>query len=122
MSHVVEIQTQVRDPVAIRAACSRLGLVEPRFGEVKLFTEKKTGWIVELEAWRYPLVIDVSVGKVEYDNYEGRWGDPAKLDAYVQAYSVEKAKLEARKAGHSVTEQVMNDGAIKLTVGVGGAS
>ncbi|MEO8493902.1 MAG: DUF1257 domain-containing protein, partial [Planctomycetota bacterium] len=30
-------------------------------------------------------------------------------------------KLEARKQGHSVHEQALNDGSIKLTVSVGGA-
>ena len=122
MSHVVTIQTQVRDPVAIRSACSRLGLDPPTFGEAKLFAENKTGWIVQLVDWRFPLVVDVNVGKVNFDNYEGHWGDRAKLDQFLQAYAVEKAKLEARMAGHSVIEQSLEDGSIKLTVGVGGAA
>ena len=33
MSHVVSIQTDVRDPVAIRAACERLKLPEPVLGK-----------------------------------------------------------------------------------------
>lgn len=36
--------------------------------------------------------------------------------------AVEKAKIEARKKGHSVTEQSLADGSIKLTVQVGGAA
>ncbi len=40
---------------------------------------------------------------------------------YVHSDSFEKASLEARKMGHSVIEQAMEDGSIKLTVSVGGA-
>jgi hypothetical protein len=31
-------------------------------------------------------------------------------------YAVEKAKIEARKKGFSVSEQVLNDGSIKLQI------
>ena len=61
MSHIVQIQTEVRDAAAVRAGCRRLQL------------------------------------------------------------DVEKAKLEAHKAGHCVTEQSLADGSIKLTVQVGRA-
>ena len=122
MSHIVSVQTQVRDPVAIRVACGRLKLEEPVFGEAKLFSSRKTGWIVQLVDWRYPVVCDVNSGSIEFDNYEGHWGDQAKLDQFLQAYAVEKATLEARKKGHSVSEQSLSDGSIKLTVNVGGAS
>ena len=33
-----------------------------------------------------------------------------------QLYAVEKAKSEARKLGHSVTEQQLEDGSIKLQI------
>ncbi len=122
MSHIVSILTQVRDPVSIRAACGRLKLAEPHLGEAKLFSGTKTGWIVQLMKWRYPVVFDLNTGGVEFDNYNGAWGDQAKLDQFLQAYAVEKAMLEARKNGHSVTEQSLEDGSIKLTVNGGGAS
>jgi hypothetical protein len=38
----------------------------------------------------------------------------------MQFYAIEKAKIEARKKGHSVVEQRLGNGAIKLTVSVGG--
>jgi hypothetical protein len=44
------------------------------------------------------------------------------LDAFLQAYAVEKAKLEARRQGHVVTEQQLSDGSIKLSIQVGGAA
>ena len=117
MSHVVEIQTEIRDPVAIRAGCDRLKLPEPEFGEVKLFSSTATGWAVFLPQWRYPIVCDVEQAKIAFDNFGGRWGEQQHLDSFVQAYAVEKAKLEARKQGHHVSEQQCDDGSIKLTVG-----
>ena len=120
LSHIVSIQTEVRDPVAIRSACDRLKLPEPVFGQVKLFSSSETGWAVQLPEWRYPVVADVNTGKLAYDNYNGRWGEQKQLDRFLQGYAVEKAKIEARKKGHSVIEQPMEDGSIKLTVSVGG--
>jgi hypothetical protein len=121
MSHIVSIQTEVRDPVAIRSACDRLRLPEPVFGQMKLFSSTATGWAVRLPDWRYPIVCDVNTAKIAFDNYGGRWGDQVQLDRFLQGYAVEKAKIEARKKGHSVSEQALEDGSVKLTIHVGGA-
>lgn len=121
MSHVVQIQTEVRDVEAIRLATRRLALPEPVFGEVRLFSECKTGWAVQLSDWRYPVVADVSTGRIDFDNFGGRWGDQRQLDRFLQGYAVERVKLEARRAGHSVFENVQADGAIKLTIQTGDA-
>ena len=48
-------------------------------------------------------------------------GPPHQLDRFVQTYAVEKTRLEARRRGHTVAEQSLADGSIKLTVQVGGA-
>ena len=44
--------------------------------------------------------------------------------SFHEVYSVafEKAKIEARKQGHSVTEQQLTDGSIKLTIQVAGGA
>jgi len=120
VSHIVEIQSEVRDPAAIRAACGRLKLEDPAFEEVKLFSGTKTGWAVRLPEWRYPIVCDVETGRVEFDNFGGKWGDQKHLDQFLQAYAVEKTKIEARKQGRSVVERTLTDGSIKLTINVGG--
>ena len=122
MSHIVTIQTEVRDPVAIAAACQRLKLPPPVQGTFRLFSGEATGLGVELPGWRYPVVCQTDNGQLVYDNFEGRWGDGARLDEFKQSYAVEKAKLEARRRGHTVTEQPLADGSIKLTVQVGGAA
>ena len=122
MSHIVTIKTQVKDPIAIRAACERLQLEPPVQGESQLFSSVQTGWQVKLRDWRYPVVCETAKGELYYDNFEGRWGDPVRLNEFLQRYAVEKATLEARRAGHGVTEQLLEDGSVKLTVVTGGAS
>ena len=117
MSHIVQIQTQVRDPLAIRAACGRLGLAEPVQGTFELFARQKvTGLAVQLPDWRFPVVIDTAKGEIAFDNFQGRWGDQRQLDRFLQIYAVEKAKLEGRKLGHAVSEQTLSDGSIKVQI------
>jgi hypothetical protein len=50
------------------------------------------------------------------------WGEQQHLDRFLQAYAVEKARSEARRQGHTVTEQSLADGSIKLIVQVGGGA
>jgi len=122
MSHVVQIKTEVRDPAAVTAACRRLHLPEPVMESVQLFSESATGLAVRLPDWRYPVVFDTTTAKAKFDNFGGHWGAQQQLDRFLQAYAVEKAKLEARKQGHSVSEQSLADGSIKLTVAVAGGA
>lgn len=122
MSHIVEIRTEVRDAESLRLACRRLGLSEPVSGTTKLFTGEADGEAVQLPAWRYPVVFDLATGQVKYDNYDGNWGEQLHLNRLLQVYAVEKARLEARRKGHSVTEQTLENGSIKLTVNIGGAA
>ena len=122
MSHIVQIQTQVRDPAAIQAACRRLDLAEPVERTVQLYSGQATGLTVQLPGWTYPLVCNTASGQVQFDNFGGHWGEQARLDQFLQAYAAEKAKLEARKQGHSVTEQALADGSIKLTIQVSGGA
>ena len=122
MSHVVEIQTQVKDAAAVRSACHRLKLEQPAHGTAKLFSGEATGLIVKLPDWKYPVVFDTESGEAKFDNYGGQWGDQKQLDRFLQIYAVEATKVQARKQGHSVTEQNLADGSIKLTVNIGGAA
>ena len=122
MSHIVEIKTQVRDAEAVRSACRRLGLSPPVEGATKLFSAMATGLAVQLPGWNYPVVCETSTGSLKYDNFGGRWGEQKQLDQFLQAYAVERAKLEARKHGHTITEQPLTDGSIKLTIQVNGGA
>ena len=122
MSHIVKIKTEIRDANGVRAACQRLKLPPPVSGVHKMFSGQADGLGVQLADWRYPVVCELAIGELKYDNYGGRWGEQQHLDAFMQAYAVEKAKIEARRKGHSVTEQQLADGSIKVTVQVGGAA
>ena len=122
MSHIVEIKTEVRDESAVQSACSRLNLPRATRGTFQLYSSEETGLGIELPNWKYPVVANTETGALKYDNYEGRWGSQESLDQFLQAYATERVKIEARKKGHSVTEQRLDNGSIKLTVQVGGAA
>ena len=110
MSHVVTLKAEIRDPVALRAACKRLGLAEPVHETVRLFSGEATGWAVRLVGWQYPVVANTETGQLSYDNFNGRWGAEDQLHHLLQSYSVEKTKLEARRKGYAVTESPLADG------------
>jgi hypothetical protein len=122
MSHIVTIKTELRCLDSIRAACKRLYIQNPDFKLHKLFTQQVEGWGVRLPGWVYPVVVQPQTGSVQFDNYGGKWGRQEELDLFLQAYAVEKAKLEARRKGHAVFEQPLSDGSVKLTILVGGAA
>ena len=122
MSHIVEIKTEIRDEPAVKAACTRLNLPQPEQKTVRLFSATATGLCVQLPNWSYPVVCNLQTGQLQYDNYGGHWGEQAHLNKFLQGYAVEKAKIEARKKGHMVSETSLQDGSIRVTVKVGGTA
>jgi len=122
VSHIVTIATEVRDPDAVAAACRRLGLPEPILGIATLFEGRATGLLVKLPGWLYPVVCDTATGVVRFDNYQQAWGKQEHLDRLLQAYAVERARIEALRRGLSVSEQSLSDGSIEVTIHVGGAA
>jgi hypothetical protein len=122
MSHVVEIKTEVRDEQAVKAACVRLQLPKPEHKTVRLFNATATGLCVQLPGWSYPVVANLQTGQLQYDNYQGHWGEQSRLNQFLQGYAVEKARIEARKKGHAVSETRLQDGSIRVTIRVGGAA
>ena len=122
MSHIVEIKTEIRDEAAVKAACTRLQLAAPEHKTVRLFNATATGLCVQLPGWQYPVVANLQTGQVQFDNYGGHWGEQKHLNSFLQAYAVEKTRIEARRKGHSVSETRLEDGSIRVTVRVGGAA
>ena len=120
MSHIAQIKTEVRDGAAVEAACRRLKLAQPTVGEFKVYQVNRTGTGVQLPDWQFPVVFNLETGAVDFDNYNGSWGETAELDKFLQAYAVEKAIHEAQKGGYSVYEQQLDDGSIKLNITVEG--
>ena len=122
MSHIVEIKTEVRDEAAVKAACVRLQIPTPEHKTVRLFNATATGLCIQLPNWSYPVVANLATGQLQYDNYQGHWGEQKYLNSFLQGYAVEKAKIEARKKGHMCSETRLEDGSIKVTIRVGGAA
>ncbi len=122
MSHIVEIKTEIRDEAAVKAACTRLQLAAPEHKTVRLFNATAAGLCIQLSGWSYPVVCNTQTGDVQFDNYNGYWGEQKELHRFLQAYAVEKAKIEARKKGHTCSETHLEDGSIRVTVKVGGAA
>lgn len=73
VSHIVRIQTQVRDAAAVFAACRRRQLAEPVPGKHRVFSNEVEGLAVQLRDWHFPAVCQLETGEVLYDNYGGRW-------------------------------------------------
>lgn len=122
MSHIVTVETEIRDALSLGAACRRLDLPQPAHETAQLFSGAATGYCVQLPGWRYPLVCHLETGQLSFDNYRGRWGDQRHLNHLIQAYAVEKTRLEAGRSGHTVVEQTLEDGSIKMTVQAGGVA
>lgn len=122
MSHIVKIETEVHDEAAVQLACKRLHLPRPIRGTFQLYSSTESGLGIELPHWKYPVVANTDTGELSYDNYDQRWGAQEFLYQFLQAYAAERVKIEARKKGHSVVEQRLDNGSIKLTVNVGGAA
>ena len=112
MSHVVTIQTKLHDPAAIAAACRRLGLAEPVQGTAQLYSGEASGLLVQLPDWQYPIVIDPTSGVIHFDNFNEAWGATSHLHKLLQMYAVERARLECRKKGYSVSETTLADGSM----------
>jgi hypothetical protein len=122
LSHIVQITTEIRDEQAVKAACARLNLPLPEHKTCRLFSATVTGLAVQLPGWSYPVVCNLETGQVSYDNFNGAWGEQRELHRFLQGYAVEKAKIEARKKGHTCSESQLQDGSIRVTVKVGGAA
>ena len=110
----------MRDINALRQACNYLKLEPPVHSTYELYNSTETGWGVQLRDWKYPVVFKLETSEAAFDNYQSRWGDPQRLDELFQRYAAEATKIRARQRGHSVTEQRLEDGSVKLTVSVGG--
>jgi len=56
-----------------------------------LFSGEASGLLVKPPGWRYPMVVDTATGQTRFDHFEGIWGDPRLLHAFLQAYACENS-------------------------------
>ena len=102
MSHIVQIQTQVKDAAAVRAACQRLNLPAPVQGKVELFSGEVEGLAVQLPDWVYPVVVDLPTGEIKVDDFGGRWGDRKHLDKLLPSVCLREGEDRGPKARPSM--------------------
>jgi hypothetical protein len=121
MSHTATISIEVKDEIVVQNALTRLGYTAEQ-GEVRLYDGTTArGLVVKLPGWNYPIVINTEEewvetlddgttvkrkGRIYSDNYNGSWGDQARLDEFMQIYGVEKATFEAQQKGYNVIESI----------------
>ena len=118
MSHTVEVDIELKDIVALAAACKKLN-VEMKEGSHELYSTTETGIAVFLNNWKYPAVIRGD-GTVAMDNYNGKWGEISEFNGLKQRYGIERAAREARMKGYSILEKPCGNGDIQLEITVGG--
>jgi len=115
MSHVATIALEFRDPAALieAAGVCRLDL----HPETVTFYDgtRVAGTALRLPGWRYPIVIDAE-GRLHYDHYEGRWGDPVHLHRFRQAYAEAATTRFAYARGYLVTRTAQTDGTVRLAL------
>ena len=122
MSHFTEIQTQIKDIAALRAACTELELEVLQNAEARGYGSNRTrgDFVIRLKGpydvalqrqadGNYRLVADLWRGHVE--NELGK--DFGRLK---QLYGVHKATLEARRKGLTVRRQSLGNGTIRLAL------
>ena len=64
MSHIAQIQTEVRSEPAVQAACKQLHLPPAKRGTFELYDSTETGLGIELPKWRYPVVANTETGQI----------------------------------------------------------
>lgn len=125
MSHMTTISIEVRDLEALEQACRRLGLTLVRGKNKARFYNHNTAecdHVIEVPASAHDIgVVKEADGtyRLQTDFY-GMEGERVKklcgddLSKLMQAYGVEKSKVEARRKGFSCFEEVMQDGTIRV--------
>lgn len=118
MSHTMNIKTQLTDVEALKRACVRVGARELGLDTFKLYKTHSEGRGVQLAGWNYPIVIKAD-GTIDYDNYNGAWGDERRLHELEAAYSLEKAIYDAWALGYRTVEGTDKDGNLTLEIETG---
>ena len=116
MSHLVNINIELKNTQTAIAACRRLGWKYEENQRIMYHDKSSaTGLVIYIPEWRYPITITEN-GTVKGDNYNGSWGDPALLNKLRQAYGIEAARALMRRHTAPVVETQNQDGSVTLTV------
>lgn len=122
MSHINTYNLVVDDPELAKEVITDLNATQ-NFGAQWLgkgtersYSRNTTGWHFKLKGWNYPVCI-TEEGNLEFDNFNGSWGDELLLDKFVQAYQKTAILKKARQQGWMPSESVNSEtGEITLTL------
>lgn len=107
MSHIVEIETTVKNKEFIANVCQELNIRTEQVTNFKFYDGTvKSGTALYLKNWKYPVVIEEN-GKVFFDNYENAWGDIKEYHEFVNHYSLAevKEKLDQQRIKYTVKKE-----------------
>ena len=123
MSHFATIQTQIKDIVALKAACNELGVSVLENTEARGYSvnHQHGDYVIRLKG-PYDIAVNLQPDKTygfTTDWYAGHVEKEVGKDfgKLIQLYGVYKATAEARRKGHVVQRRAMTDGSIKLCIG-----
>lgn len=127
MSHTIRMKVKLSDTPLLQKVVSqhkgahfvstrgtRVATAAEAQGTFRQYSESPTGIGIKLPDWQYPVVVGAD-GVLAVDNFDGRWGDQAHLDALVQAYSIAKTRQEAAASNMLLaSERQLADGTVVL--------
>ena len=123
MSHFTEIQTEVRDIEALRAACFEMGVALLENAEARGYGRNRRHgeYVIRLRG-PYDIALNRTPGGAFHLATDWWRGHVEKevgknCGRLLQLYGVHKATLEARRRGYAVRRRQLQDGSIKLCIG-----
>ena len=116
LSHVVTVQTEVRDPPPSRPPAASSHCPSRSTARPSFFSGQAPGLLVRLPEWLFPVVIDRPPARPATITTRGL-GDERHLHRFLQAYVVERSP--SRPAEELLTtEQSLADGSILVEIEV----
>lgn len=100
-SHTTTVKVKLRPGSALEAAIRALGGTVLGVGQHKLFQGMCYGLGFNLPGWRYPLVLQED-GTLQYDDYNGNWGNVQDIAKLEGVFAVEAAVEQAQQLGWMV--------------------
>ncbi len=115
MSHIATVKVKLKDLPLLAEVCGQLGVpCDLGQQDVKLYsTTVKAGASFKLKGWSYPVAV-LPDGTVQFDNYNGRWGDPKQLHKVLRRYSERMTYRQAQRMGMAVRREERQDGTVVL--------
>lgn len=97
MSHTVTCEIDIRDREAFAAVARAMGAEILGEGVHSLFESHEAGLGIKLDGWLFPIVLGEK--GLKFDDYGGKWGNPADIGALTERYALSVARKAAEAQG-----------------------